>query len=532
MTMALTTPQALRDVRSARLRSAFEAPALITRLDTSWRGTFTPRTRSWADYWRPVHWLGSLQIDRALRQLGTVWQEYIASLFDPSLMREYCFRYFSLLDAVLSARDKSSASPLWQRALQTVLGFECFTINEGAFGPEGGAAGTTTLRNPCYLLAKLKSPDAPDDTRFHPLILAGDGRAEGLFFHYRRYRLSEDAPMALLVYPAIDPARRPRSFRLVVALASALGSIGDPFAQARAERLWRNVLRPIVEGVHAGWPSRVPVELVDVGAGSGALMAALSQNLVAWSQVAGFAPRLRLWLVDLVPPAAMSVFRTPPLGRFVESLVSVSRDYRTWLASPRPLPVASGPRVALASKIFDVSSRFAIDKFRTDVLSSRAEPRELERERYMPERCLAPSGEGPSALQMSNARVLAEEGHTFPLASLSGFFRGLRLVSRSGADDDAEEDGPWLPVRSLDPQSLVAADGASVIGRLLEQCDYLIVEDADLRPVDLISHLRAFSLERIVAYDMTRAMRLTANYAYVLWPKGRREPQLEGERIW
>ncbi len=448
-------------------------------------------------------------------------------------MREYCFRYFSLLDAVLSVRDDLSASPLWQRALQIVLGFECFTINEGVLGPEGGAAGTTTLRNPCYLLAKLKRPDAPDDTRFHPLILAGDGRAEGLFFHYRRYRLSEDSPMSLLVYPALDPARRPRSFRLVATLASALGSIGDPFAEARAERLWRNVLRPILQGVYAGWPSRGPIELVDIGAGSGALMATLCRELATWSQAAGFTPRLRLWLVDLAPPAAMSVFRTPPLGRFVENLASVSMDYRTWLASPRRLPAASGPRVALASKIFDVSSRFAIHNYRTDVLSSVVEsPRGLERERHMPERCLAPSGEGPNALQMSSSRVVVSEGHVFPLASLSGFFRGLRLLSQSGADGHTEEDGLLLPVRSLDPQSLVAADGASVIGRLLEQCDYLIVEDADLRPRDLIDHLRAFSLRGIAVQDMTRAMELKANYAYVLWPRGRGAPPLEGERIW
>ena len=229
----------------------------------------------------------------------------------------------------------------------------------------------------------------------------------------------------------------------------------------------------------------------------------------------------------------MSVFRTPPLGRFVENLASVSMDYRTWLASPRRLPAASGPRVALASKIFDVSSRFAIRNFRTDVLSSVVEgPTVLERERYKPERRLAPSGEGPKALQMSSSRVVVPEGHVFPLASLSGFFRALRLVTRSGSDDDAEEDGLWLPVRSLDPQSLVATDGASVIDRLLQQCDYLIVEDADLRPRDLIDHLRAFSLRGIAVQDMTRAMELKANYAYVLWPRGRREPWLEGERMW
>ena len=134
--------------------------------------------------------------------------------------------------------------------------------------------------------------------------------------------------------------------------------------------------------------------------------------------------------------------RTPPLGRFVESLVSVSRDYRTWLASPRPLPVASGPRVALASNIFDVSSRFSIDRFRTHVLSCAiVNPRALEGERCMPEQCLASSGEGPDALQMSSARAMVPEGHVFPLASLSRYFQGLRLVSQSGADHDAEGDG-------------------------------------------------------------------------------------------
>ena len=104
--MTINTRQVLRDFRSARLRSVFEAPALTTRLDLSCGGIFVPQTRSWADYWRPVTRLGHPRMDRALRQLGDAWQKYVASSFDPSLMREYCFRYFSLLDEVLSAPDK------------------------------------------------------------------------------------------------------------------------------------------------------------------------------------------------------------------------------------------------------------------------------------------------------------------------------------------------------------------------------------------------------------------------------------------
>jgi len=66
-------------------------------------------------------------------------------------------------------------------------------------------------------------------------------------------------------------------------------------------------------------------------------------------------------------------FRTLPLSRFVEGLVSVSRDYRTWLASPRPLAVASGPRVAIASKIFDVSTCYSCMSAVLELLDRRFE---------------------------------------------------------------------------------------------------------------------------------------------------------------
>ncbi len=132
---------------------------------------------------------------------------------------------------------------------------------------------------------------------------------------------------------------------------------------------------------------------------------------------------------------------------------------------------------------------------------------------------------------VSNSRVALPQGRTFAQASLSPFYRALRLSLTPDRPDDAE-DRLCLPVRVLDPESLVASDGASVLGRLLEHCDYLIVEDADLRPKDLIEHMRRFSLHPLVACDMTKAMGLTGNYAYVLWPRDSKEPQLEGERLW
>lgn len=151
---------------------------------------------------------------------------------------------------------------------------------------------------------------------------------------------------------------------------------------------------------------------------------------------------------------------------------------------------------------------------------------------HLPTCCLAPGGSGPEALRVSYSRVAVEQGRTSAQASLTEFFRALRLTSGADKEKEVNGDSVCLPLRTFDPECLVASDGASVLGRLLEHCDYLIVEDADLRPEDLVAHLRTFSLRRLAACDMTKAMGLTGNYAYVLWPRGREEPQLGGERLW
>jgi hypothetical protein len=139
---------------------------------------------------------------------------------------------------------------------------------------------------------------------------------------------------------------------------------------------------------------------------------------------------------------------------------------------------------------------------------------------------------GPEALVISTSRVDLAQGHTFAQASLSEYFRALQLALVDVREEVGPEDGAWLPLRALDPGCLIAADGTSVLARLLEHCDYLIVEDADLRPKDLVEHLRGFSLDGLAAVDMTKALGLTGNHADLLLSKGSKEPSLPGERIW
>jgi hypothetical protein len=479
-----------------------------------------------------VYRLRNPRVHSALRQLNAAWRGYVAFGFEAGLRRQYCFRYFSLLDLMVSAAKAPAPLGSWHRALQTVLGFECFGITDSPVSGEIVAAGTTTMRNPCYLLTRLRWPDVPDDPRFLPVISTSEA-VGALFGHYRQYWPTGEEQTGILVHLSNSTAQRSRTARVANELANALGSAGDPYVQSRAERLWNHLVRPMFEGFRPNSPLRLPIEFVDIGAGSGALLAAVCQHLLNWARQEGLSPLFRIWLIDISPADPSSVFQAAGLTGHIESLRIIGEDYRIWLGQPRPLPPPAGLRIAVASKVFDMSSRFSTCAFRTDVLPSDVVESEFFREgRYVPAFCLAPDGLGPEALLVSSSRLPIGEGHVYLQPSLSEFYRALNLVSQPAQRGDLEEGAVWLPVRALDPQSLVASGGASVFSRLMEQCDYVVVEDADLRPKDLAQHLTDFSLQTLAALDMTKAMRLTGNYAYVLWPREGSAPKLEGERLW
>lgn len=92
--------------------------------------------------------------------------------------------------------------------------------------------------------------------------------------------------------------------------------------------------------------------------------------------------------------------------------------------------------------------------------------------------------------------------------------------------------GIILPVRSFNPECLTTKDGKSVITCLSENCDYIIIEDADLRTQDLINHVTEYSLSELTIYDMTKALRLKGNNLYVISSKKVLNPPLTGKRIW
>lgn len=515
------------------LLSILENERIFTKIRVFDDGGFLTETEDWSSYWKPVNELDHSETKERLDELYSAWRKYILSGFSPALRREFCFRYFVLLDAVLSNLPKAGANNSWLDALQTTLGFECFGITPAA--SQGVlCAGTSTLRNPCYLLAKLKMPDVLDDPQFLPIITVAHSGGPELFYHYRQYPLSIDSPMSLMFYPMVSEAKRSASFRLINSFAGTVSYSIDPRTRERAQRLCQSIIRPLIEANKLTEHETACMELVDVGAGSGNLTSSICRGIQKMTASSGFHPQFRIWFVDLEPSDPARFFRAKRLRDSVDSLTFLGSDYRDWLSQPDPLPPPNGLRIGLVSKLLNNLSPFRIRQLSEEesylVLKNWATSSDPDI--YLPSVCLAPGGEGPESLLISNSRAALGDGRTFPQASLARFYAGLfSLTTKNPAD--APTDGLFLPVRTFNPASLSTLDGKSVISRLCEHCDYVVIEDADLSQRDLIEHAARFSLHSVITYDVTKALGLTGNYAYLIFSKTKAiPPNFGGERIW
>lgn len=527
----MVTLTSRRTSTAEHLASVVKSPDVITAIDPLAGGSLRAKTVTWQSYWQPVQWVNDPAIVRHLDALDGARARYIDSGFDIDKAQRYCFRYFSLLDAVLASDVRDHSHPQWRRVLRMVLAFECFPIQEMSPTRSGRCAGTTTIRNPAYLLSKLRAPYLGDDPKRLPLLTL-DEDPPRIYFHYRQYRVvEEDLEFSVLGHLSNERIGRHAALRLAGNVGLALHSSPDPYVHPRATRLWLSVILPLLEGAREHPPSGTPLGMVDVGAGSGRLAAGIANNYVRWSLKNQLDPALRLWFVERSGQDPSALFRDKSLSRYVRNVTILPTDYRSWLGRSRMMPATSRMRIGLVSKVLDVASSFVIRDVEPSMIrSAMGLSGSADDMAHLPSVCLARSGVGPSALVVGNSRISTAEGHLYPQLSLAAYYQGLAILQ-----SDGEAAGPSrvsLPVRVFDPACLTTNTGDSILDQLCRLCTYLLVEDQDTRPDDLVAHLEKFSLKQLRVIDLTSSMRLKDNYSYLIWNKYQRTPSLDGMRLW
>ncbi|UCD56755.1 MAG: hypothetical protein JSV16_13140 [Candidatus Hydrogenedentota bacterium] len=528
--------KAKKILNRGQLLRALESKCVITKIISSPQGRFAVERRGWEEYWAPVGRISETAY--LLDSLEDVWSAYIEGGFPAELRRNYCYRYFRLLDRILKWRLAKPESEEISAALSCVLGFECFGIST-ADSDSVSAAATSTMRNPSYLLTKLRSPKVLDSGEHLPLILTTDHGVARLCYHYRQHRLSKDSDIAILSYLDVDHAGRSSSFSTVGLLEQALAEGIDPFASERATRVARAGILDYLKG----WTEArrngdaITIELIDLGAGSGLVAARLCNVIAKYLISLGKAPRLRIQFIDLSMSHPARFFASGEIAKRVDDIAVVASDYRDWLVQSRELSGCDGIRLVLISRFLNNLSDFAIHSCEADEASELAGfPIEHNLMECLPTYCLAPEGPGPERLFASNARVWLEAGRTFKQASLSPYYLGLMWTSAfssKGLHPRDIDSRVHYPVRSFSPTCLLTRQGHSILGTLGQKANLIIVQDTDMSATVIRDHFHSTCLEDLVVLDTTRSAGLRGHFSYLIAQRDDSLVQeLPGDHIW
>lgn len=506
------------------IQNALRSGVLIQSMSIDGAGRIDLRVCDWDENWAGLASHGT-DLRPALARLGASRRQYIESGYDLKLAVPYCQTYFSILRDLLG-RART------EEALRVLLGLESFGI--GWWGAEDvQAAGTITIRHPVYLLAKLREPQAYEDAKFLPIICPAsltDAPGASLFYYYRQIKIQSDPFASLLIYPSVDQSRRLESFGCIEAVSTALSFKPDPRSKQRAKAITDWAVAPFLEHQRSGNRDRPEISFVDIGGGSGALLAEICKRLVKEHR-ATLADRKFAWsIIDVSLQDATRRTHSRELRQQMSYLDYQPGDYGDWIveqsrASQRKYDVALVCR--LLNNLSGINVESSSDPNLIAELSTvrkRPAPDVVH-----PADCLTGPSPDSRSLVASNARARVNGGITFRQASLSDYFRGLLRINGNHQVED--ERGLYFPVRRFNEAALLLPDGSSMLERLSVLADLIVIEDVDLHAAVLIEHLKKRKLDHLAASDATDRVRMQS--ASLLCVSRRElDAALPGRRIW
>jgi len=158
-------------------------------------------------------------------------------------------------------------------------------------------------------------------------------------------------------------------------------------------------------------------------------------------------------------------------------------------------------------RIFDVFSHFNIETLSRHEMSMLArrdrESIPLTKDVLSPSKLIELGKQ--DQIQHTIKKTRLRRGSMFYQFSLSDYFKVMRLATGGEVD---EGDRAYVPVRRFDERALVLASGSSLVGRLMESADRVIVEDVDLTARHLRRHINEFGLSNLRVREMSNRRRM------------------------
>lgn len=425
-------------------------------------------TLMWNDYWQ-----GCDSLSRELEQLRGAWIGLIEDGYSVAHQDGFVHAYFALLSTSVK---RFVGGEIGLYVLSKVVAFETFHVSD-----EGGplVAGIVNIRNPAYMLSRLALPNAQHNPKYLPLICPFDGKAArgGLYYHYRRISLDNSGNIQLFVYPPVEPTHNSPSYALIRRLFRALTVKNDPWVEKRSETLFDCVLDKVLVDCKTDH-----IRLLDMACGSARVTVELCKKAFGRHRKS-----FDLTLVDVVRPNKSLVGAFYRNRSIFDRLAFRQDSLFDWVEDPS-IDQAAHFDIVLMLRVLDVFSRFHIETLSRHEITTL-----IRRDReniVLDDDVLDPSKLIESAkrdrIQHTIKKTRLRRGSMFYQFSLSDYFKAMHLLR--GAKVDGRIATAHVPIRRFDDSVLVLPSGRSLIAKLMERADRLIVEDVDMTARHLRRH--------------------------------------------
>jgi hypothetical protein len=522
-----------RLANQSALIDVLRSPRLIDRIQLLGNGRLEVQAVDWKAYWEGA--LSELPpaLMPSVAALEQARRRYIGGEYRLTNAIEYCHAYFALLRHLLTLEQSETRHV----GLRTLLGMESFLI---ASHRGQNAAGTISLRHPVYLLAKLREPRAYDDPKFLALVAplhSSEPRVSlaRLYYHYRQMRFQRNPPASFFFYPAADKNKRASSFACVEEIQGAMSAMPDPRCQQRAEAIADWAVAPFLarRKIPSGAGRRRELSVLDIGGGTGALLAAICKRLL--SQHASLIDE-QTFTWTIIDAALQDASRWTGNRRLRQRMSWIhyrGMDFRSWIRTE--CQERNEPRVDVA-----LVCRFLNNLSHVDVVASGSSAvmsmlsigrgGNCPFQATDPVDCLRKVPPDIANLRASNSAAYVLGGRTFRQASLSSYYEGLWHVSRP-MHGRFRTEAAFFPLRRFDTDELLVDGRWSLLEALCSIASLVVIEDVDLAPDTLHEHLKQRGLVDLAARDATDRRRMQS--AHILCLTQRRSAEaLPGRRIW
>ncbi|MGD0078237.1 MAG: hypothetical protein ABSB91_06390 [Sedimentisphaerales bacterium] len=529
-----------RELIKSEIKKILLSEDILVEILIDWYGQPTFTTLSWQKYWEPVIPLLSPIGHNIVENLREARRQYIQTKFSHQTRISYCFNYFCLLEEVLKVQKNGCDETAKLTLLGKVLGFENFVIR-WINGEHGAACSTSTIRNPCYLLSKIKQPQAKDDPKFIALITGPNvahSDAARIYYHYRQYKIDNEFGISLLLCPATSLSERANSFTLIESLTSGFSDKTDPRSKQRSQILADLAILPFLTklfskiGAEAGYE----VNFVDIGSGNGALVSNIWRQILKTQPDIVKSCKLACSMVGLRVQNPLRHFNKGLLRGSISYLDYHQSDYLQWLQEQKLTQGSYKFDVSLLCRLLNNLSEFKLN-FSSDwrIIHILGED-ELSKtswmdRRFLPHNCLSPENLSIKNIYLKNTNVSLENGKSFKHLSLSDYYKGLQLLNSKSDSNVINADTIYYPIRQFNPMSIKLPDGKSALEKLCNLSKLVVIEDVDLTKEDLIQHLIENNLENIAAANINRHNRLNSASIFCLCNKEFAD-LLPGKKIW